>query len=183
MTSSYRIPHITLQRLPSVLPPSIDLEDLISYPDPQARQGLTTRHLLQAPLTGPSCCHAHHPRSSRRSSYPLSTNLSHQLKINMDSDPDIRPHLPSSSLARISRQATTSLQGVGGHWLDSFLRYSVSWHTDIQDGRIVLAARPHSLDVMLHNIETSSNELQRNHPHQRPSRIQVVTFTVLLLHS
>ena len=37
MTSSYRTPHNTLQPLPSVMPPSIDLEDLISYPDLQAR--------------------------------------------------------------------------------------------------------------------------------------------------
>ena len=35
---------------PKVLLPSVDLEDLISHPDSQARQGLTTRHLLQTHL-------------------------------------------------------------------------------------------------------------------------------------
>ena len=47
-TSSYRTSHSTLQLLPSVLPPSVDLEGLISHPDPQAWQGLITRHLLHA---------------------------------------------------------------------------------------------------------------------------------------
>ena len=85
-------------RLPS------DLEDLISYPDSQARQGLITRHLIQTHLA----CYAQLPRFSRRSSYPLSTNFSHQLKINTASDPDTRLHLPSSSSQRTSRQASTS---------------------------------------------------------------------------
>ena len=48
------------------------------------------------------------PRFSKRSSYPQSTNLSHQLKINTASDPDTRLHLPSSSLQRTPRQASTS---------------------------------------------------------------------------
>ena len=48
----------------------------------------------KASPTDPSCCCAQLPRSSRRSSYPLSTNFSHQLKINTASDPDTRLHLP-----------------------------------------------------------------------------------------
>ena len=44
----------------------------------------------------------------RRSSYPLSTNLSHYQMINTASDPDTRLHLPSSSSQQISRQASTS---------------------------------------------------------------------------
>ena len=48
------------------------------------------------------------PRLSRRSSYPQSTNFSHQLKINTASNPDTRLHLPSSTLQRTSRQASTS---------------------------------------------------------------------------
>ena len=47
MTPSYITPHSTLQRLPSDLPPSVDLEDLISHPDSQARQGLIAMRLLQ----------------------------------------------------------------------------------------------------------------------------------------
>ena len=85
-------------------PPSVDLEDLISHPDSQARQGVITRHLLQIHLAA----YALLPMSSRRSSYPLSTNLSHQLKINTASDPDTRLHLPSSSSQQTSRLASTS---------------------------------------------------------------------------
>ena len=43
-----------------------------------------------APSTDPSRCYAQLPRSLRRSSYPLSTNFAHQLKINTASDPDTR---------------------------------------------------------------------------------------------
>ena len=85
-TTSYRTPHNTPEWLPQVLPPSVDLEDLISHPDSKAQQ----------------------PMSLRRSSYPLSTNFSHQLKINTASDPDTRLHLPSSSPQQTSRQASTS---------------------------------------------------------------------------
>ena len=79
--------------------PSFDLED--RFPSP-AR----THH--KVPPTHPSRCYAQQPRSSSRSSYPLSTNLSHQLKINTASDPDTRLHLPSSSSQQTSRQASTS---------------------------------------------------------------------------
>ena len=51
----------------------------------------------KAPPTDPSRCYAQLPRSSMRSSYPLSTNFSHQLWINTASDPDTRLHLPPSS--------------------------------------------------------------------------------------
>ena len=60
------------------------------------------------PLTDPSRCYAQLSRSSRRSSYPLSKNFSHQLKINTASDPDTRLHLPYSSSQQTSRQASTS---------------------------------------------------------------------------
>ena len=63
---------------------------------------------LAAPHTDPSRCYAQLPRFSRHSSYPQSTNFSHQLKINTASDPDTLLHLPSSSLQRTSRQASTS---------------------------------------------------------------------------
>ena len=43
-----------------------------------------------------------------RSSYPLSANFSHQLNINMASDPDTRLHLPYSCSQQTSRQASTS---------------------------------------------------------------------------
>ena len=75
-----------------------------------------------------------------------------------------------------------------GHGLDSCLWYSVSWHTHIQDFRIVPAARHYSISVLLPERETSCNYLQRyqvkheNRPHRRPSRIKVVTFPVQLLH-
>ena len=85
-------------RLPSIWKTSL------VHPDSQARQGLITRHLIQ----DPSRCYAQLPRFSRRSSYPLSTNFSHQLKINTASDPDTRLHLPSSSSQRTSRQASAS---------------------------------------------------------------------------
>ena len=52
----------------------------------------------KAPPTDPSRCYAQLPRSSRRSSYPISTNFSHQLKINTASDPDTRLHLPPPQL-------------------------------------------------------------------------------------
>ena len=57
--------------------PSVDLEDRISHPDPQVQ----THH--KTPLTDPYRCYDQRPRPSRHSSYPLSTNFSHQLKINM----------------------------------------------------------------------------------------------------
>ena len=47
-------------------------------------------------------------RKQDRASYPQSTKFSHQLKINTASDPDTRLHLPSSSLQRTSRRASTS---------------------------------------------------------------------------
>ena len=62
----------------------------------------------KAPPTDLSRCYAHQPRSSRRSSYSRSMNLSHRLKINTASDPDTRLHLPSSSSQPTSRQASTS---------------------------------------------------------------------------
>ena len=76
-------------------------------------KNLATEHLTalyndKAPHTDPSRCCAQLPGFSRRSSYPLSTNFSHQLKINTASDPDTLLHLPSSSSQRTSRQATTS---------------------------------------------------------------------------
>ena len=48
--------HLTALYNDSLLPPSVDLEDLISHPDSQARQGLITRHLIQTHLAAmPSC--------------------------------------------------------------------------------------------------------------------------------
>ena len=69
------------------------MEDLISHPESQAWQGLIVRYLIQTHLT----VMLNPLMSSRRSSCPLSTDLSHQLKINMASDPDTRLHVPSSS--------------------------------------------------------------------------------------
>ena len=69
---------------------------------------LAARTHHKAPHTDPSRCYAQLSRFSRRSSYPQSTNLSHQLKINTASDPDTLLHLPSSSLQQTSRQASTS---------------------------------------------------------------------------
>ena len=77
---------------------------LISHPDSQARP----RTYRKASPTDPFRCCAQLPRSSRRSSYPLSTNFSHQLKINTASDPDTLLYLPSFSSQQISRQALTS---------------------------------------------------------------------------
>ena len=135
------------------------------------------------------------PSSQGRSSYPLSTNFSHQLKINTawDADTHITDYIVSSSSQQISRQASTSgnnrMYSVCGHRLYSCLWYSVSWHTDIQDCQIVPDARHHSMVVLLSEREISWNYFQRyqveheNRPHRRPSRIRVVTFTVQLLHS
>ena len=58
--------------------------------------------------TDPSHCYAQQPRSSRHSSYPISSNFSYHLKINIASDPDTRLHLPSSSSQQTSRQASAS---------------------------------------------------------------------------
>ena len=82
-------------RLPSIWKTSLIIP--IPKPGKDSSQG-----------TDPSRCYAQLPRSSRRSSYPLSTNFSHQLKINTASDPDTRLHLPSSSSQQTSRQASTS---------------------------------------------------------------------------
>ena len=59
-------------------------------------------------------------------SYPLSTNFSHQLKIDTASDPDTQLHLPSSSSQQTLRPASTSgnhltVQCVCGHRLDCCL--------------------------------------------------------------
>ena len=92
--------HLTALYNDSLLPPSIDLEDLISHPNSQARQGLITRHLLQNHLAAmPS---SQGPQGAHLTL--LSTNLSHQLKINTASDPDTRLHLPSSSSQQTSHR-------------------------------------------------------------------------------
>ena len=64
-------------RLPSSWKTSI----VIPIPNP-------ARTHRKASPTDPSRCYVRLPRSSRRSSYPISTNLSHQLKINTASDSD-----------------------------------------------------------------------------------------------
>ena len=94
-------------------------------------------------------------RSSRRSSYPIPTNFSHQLKIKMASDLDTRLHLPSSSSQETYRQASTSGNhlSVCGHWLDSCF----SWHTDIQDCYIIPATHHYSMAVLLPKRETDWN--------------------------
>ena len=84
-------------RLPSIRKTSF----VIAIPKP-----VMTHH--KAPPTDPSRCYAQLPRSSRRSSYPLSTNSSHQLKINTASDTDTGLYLPYSSSQQTSRQASTS---------------------------------------------------------------------------
>ena len=60
----------------------------------------------QGTLIDPSHCYVQRPRSSRRTSYSLSTNCYHQLNINTDSDTQL--HLPSSRLARTSKHVLTS---------------------------------------------------------------------------
>ena len=70
-------------------------------------QSPASTHRKASP-TDPSPCYAQLPRSSRRSSYPLSTSFSHQRKINTASDPDTRLHLLSSSSQQTSRQPSTS---------------------------------------------------------------------------
>ena len=145
----------------------------------------------KASPTDPSRCCAQVPRSSRRSSYPLSTNLSHQLKINTASDPDT---LTTSAVLQLTTDIETGFnQRKPPHCtvdvaIDLTAAFdSVSWHTDIQDCRIVPAASHHSMAVLLPERGTSCNWLQRyqveNRPHRRHSRIQVVTFNVQLLHS
>ena len=83
-------------------------------------------------------------KDSSHSFYPLSTNLSHQLKINTASDPETRLNLPSSSSQRTSRQAATSGKHhtVCGHRPDGCLWYSVSWYTDIQGAHLAVAHSP-----------------------------------------
>ena len=82
--SCHRTPHNTLQQLTSVMPPSVDLEDLIS--------------------TYLSCCYVQRPRSSRRSSYPLSTNFS---PIAQDQQ-GFRPrHSTTSALLQLSTDIET----------------------------------------------------------------------------
>ena len=84
-------------RLPSMWKTSI------SIPIPKSAKTHRMAH-----LTDPPRCYAQRPRSSRRSSYPLLNNFSHQLKINTASDPATRLHLPFSSSQRTSRQVSTS---------------------------------------------------------------------------
>ena len=83
---------------------SVDLEDLISHPDSQARQGLIARHLLPTHL-------AAMPNSQglRGAHLTLCQRISHQEKINTASDTDTRLHLPSSSSQQTSRQASTGI--------------------------------------------------------------------------
>ena len=83
-------------RLPSIW--KISLVIPIPKPGKDSSQGTSYRPIsLLCPaakvLEAPSC--------------PQSTNFSHQLKINTSSDPDTQLHLPSSSLQRTSRQAST----------------------------------------------------------------------------
>ena len=56
---------------------------------------------------------------------------------------------------RFQPSETTSPYSVCGHRLDSCLWYRVSWYTDVQDFRIVPAARDHSMPVLLPKWETS----------------------------
>ena len=73
---------------------------------------LATEHLTTLYNDSLKSCRLPSIWSSRRSSYPLLTNFSNQLKINTASDPDIRLHLPSDyicpSSEQTSRQASTS---------------------------------------------------------------------------
>ena len=97
------------------------------------------------------------------------TNFFHQLKINTDSDPDTELRLHGNR-DRLPSEETISSHSVCGHRLDSCLRYSILWHTNIQDCEIALAARHHSMAVMLPKRETSYNELKRNQVgHKNPS--------------
>ena len=57
----------------------------------------------KAPPTDPYCCYTQLPMSSRPSSYPLSTNFSHQLKINTAS-------LPRHSTTSALLQLTTDIE-------------------------------------------------------------------------
>ena len=69
-------------------------------------------------------CYAQRPRSSRRSSYPLATNFSNQLKITTTSDPETRLHLPSSSSQQTSRQASNSGNCLTAPHLISLVRFN-----------------------------------------------------------
>ena len=87
-------------RLPSIWMTSLII--LIPKPRKDSSQGTSYRPIsLLCPVA----------KVLERSSYPLSTNFSHQLKINTASDPDTRLHLPSSSSQRTSRRAST----IGNH--------------------------------------------------------------------
>ena len=82
-------------RLPSIWKTSLIIP--IPKPGKDSSQGISYRPISLL-------C----PAAKEGSSYPLSTNFSHQLKINTASDPDTRLHLPSSSSQQTSRQASTS---------------------------------------------------------------------------
>ena len=82
------------------LPSIWNISLVIAIPNP-------SKDSLQGTHTDPFLCYAQQPRSSRSSSYPLSTNLFSQLKINTVSDPGTRLHLPSSSSQQTSRPAST----------------------------------------------------------------------------
>ena len=50
---------LATEHLTALFPPSVDLEDLISHPDSQARQRLITRQLLQTHLAAMPSCQGH----------------------------------------------------------------------------------------------------------------------------
>ena len=84
-------------RLPSIWKTSLVI--LIPNPGKDSSQGTSYKPIS---LLCPAA------KDSRCSSYPLPTNISHQLKIKMASDQDTRIHLPSFSSQQTMRQASTS---------------------------------------------------------------------------
>ena len=90
---------------------------------PLATEPLTTLHRFpssarthrKTPPTDQSRCYAHQPRSSMRSSYHLSTNFSHLLKINTTSDCICPPPAHNRHRDRFQTAETTSPYSVCGH--------------------------------------------------------------------
>ena len=132
-------------RLPSIWKTSLVIQ--ISHPS-------TTRTHRKVPPTDPSHCYAQHPRSSRLSSYPLSTNFSHQLKIKtrLQTLNYICPP-PAHNRHRDRLQPAHRTVCVA---IDFPAAFDTVSH-DILISMIVPAARHHSMAVLLSERETSCN--------------------------
>ena len=165
------------------MPPSVDLEDLISHSDSQARHGLVARHLLHTHLAAmPS---GQGPRDAHLTLYQRI--FSHQLMINMASDPG---HSTTYALLQLTTDIETSLNHltVPCVAIDLTSAFDTVSH-DTLISKIAGSSLPPAITRWLScyprgkQAASSFRGIKSSTRIVRTSVLQVVTFMVQLLHS